>query len=270
MATSTHTTVYRRDIFVQKLQLTESFCGYVAEKVDGKLLANCSIKEGAGGSIFVGITYHVVGNKELSRRHLASGSTSKRKEATTKTQHSTQPRTFNTKKKTPSRIRRDRERFRRFVDRKTLLKKSVSKPVSPVVQCPPPPDIVITQSVTPPSLTLPKPPSVAPPSRPETVPPCNCDICRIFVDKLPFKDLYEVCDSCGKPNTEELTLRPCAQCLSTAYCCRQCQREAWKSKHKPICDKDTGVKIKRARETWNLAREVWLEHKQQPLSDPAI
>ena len=89
-----------------------------------------------------------------------------------------------------------------------------------------------------------------------------------FEDKLPFEDLYQECHNCSRPGTEDQPMKPCAQCLSRAYCCRECQKKAWKSGHKGECDKELGERIRKTRETWNLCREVWLEHQQRHQSQP--
>ncbi len=71
----------RRDILNQKLQLSNKFCEYVADKVEGWVLATTCIQERSGkGSISVILTYHMPhvshdhGNLK-DKRHLVNRST---------------------------------------------------------------------------------------------------------------------------------------------------------------------------------------------------
>ncbi len=81
----------------EKLQLPASFCGYLAEKVDGKCLDSFLVKEKSKGDITVILTFHVVENKELGR-HIESRSNADKTSLKPGTPSPTK------KKKSPSRL----------------------------------------------------------------------------------------------------------------------------------------------------------------------
>ncbi len=170
--------------------------------------------------------------------------------------------------KSPSRRCRDQERFRLFLERKKARKvqNAVSKqPSVAAVQCPPPSELTVPAHI-PPTITLDKPPTadIPPtatlPQEPDIVSlpspqnslgsPCVCEICTVLKDVEPFSEEYGSCHNCGKPNTDECHLKPCAQCLGRAYCSRECQRGAWKTKHQAECSKDLGEKIRAVRKNF--------------------
>ena len=250
------------------LGFTPGFTKYLSGIIGGMYLDTKAITESGhfGEKVTISLTYCT---EDFGKRRENS-----QKGGKTSPQGGKPPSTPPRKKKTPSQRRRDRERFRAWVARKKQPKlKSVKIPPAKPVQCPPPPDVTISPPAVPPPITLAKP--AAPvstvtlppqPSEPVTVPSasCLCDVCVRFEDKVPLsEELYGECHNCGKVATEDQPLKPCAQCLSRAYCSRECQRIAWKSGHKKECDKDFGEKLRRMRESWNACREVWLEHQQR-------
>ncbi len=264
-------TLHSSDNLNDILGFSPGFIKYLDELLSGMCLESKFIKDSGmpHRKVTISLTFSVGGKTTIGgsrRRQPLAGKASSPE--TTRKPHTP-------KKKTPSRIRRDRERFRQFVEKKKLNKKSVSKPRSQSkpdfpVQCQPPPDIEISLP-RPSSVTLASQTTVKLPPKPETAPPrtCVCDVCRTFVDKLPFKEeLYRECHNCGKPNSEDAPLKPCAKCLGRAYCSKECQREAWKGVHKGECDKTLGDQIRGVRESWYLCREVWLEHQGQLQPSP--
>ena len=189
------------------------------------------------------------------------------------------------KKKTPSRRRRDRERFLRFLDRKKQRKAqndqlSQSSVCSlPVSQCAPPVDAIITVP-DPPTVTI-SAPTVTPALRgseaaiPNAVPsvtdhPCICYCCTEFEDVDPHKRFYPACGYCSKPWTDNSPLKPCSQCLSRAYCNRECQKSAWAAGHKHECNKVLGdsVRMLGTRDSWLRCKDIWLKQKIEPVLQP--
>ncbi len=247
------------------LKISEDLATFLQHQIKHKKLGKSMIKESSSGGLTITLEYTSIVDKNCEKNDIAISRgrhfVAKRKPV------SSSP---STKKKTPSRRRRDQERFRTCLERKKERKQRKSQPVNqPVsVQCLPPPDVTITVC-DPPSVTLGKHVSVSSvtvPTKPKTVPPCPCDVCTTFQDIDPFINQYKVCPNCGKLGTEESPLKPCSQCLACAYCSRECQRKDWRENHKHKCDKNLGEKIRSAREAWNTCRKVWVEHKTQPLA----
>ncbi len=300
-----NTPVSRRDEnFAKKLQLEcPNFCGFVMEKVNGKRLSTYVLKEKGDGTVSVILTYHVVKNKDQPlRRHLENKSSfTKNRSVSQKCDQTTAP---IRKKKSPSRRRRDKARFREFLEKKRLLKNrktdldakteiSPQNGVSisgPIAQCTPPDDVEIPLEV-PDTVTVtaqvPQEPAITPETDPvidrESAPAvsspvsspvqtCICSVCQPFVDKDPLVGYYAACDNCDAPNTEEQPLKPCARCLFRAYCSKKCQKAAWRAHHKEFCTVEAGETAKLLRSTWNNSREIWLRHKLEPhkLSWPVL
>ncbi len=149
MATRPCTPVEHSSENVEKLQIPASFSGYVAGIINGKSLANYTVKQKVDGSVSVILTYHMERNKgQPLGRHLEN--------------KSSKP-AF--KRKSPSRRRRDRERFRLFLERKKArrVQNAVSKqPSVAAVQCPPPSELTVPAH-NPPTITLDQPPTAGTP-----------------------------------------------------------------------------------------------------------
>ncbi len=162
------------------------------------------------------------------------------------------------KRKSPSHRRRDRERFRKFLENKksaAKLKtnsKQIPKSEEPVpTQCPAPVDVSIAVG-EPPTVTVTSPlePLVRPAqntshdtssSQSDTSSdeePCTCENCEEFkdnCDKEPYSDLKDACEwiLCRKLATET-DLKTCTRCNMVAYCSKKCQARDW-SVHKDYC-----------------------------------
>ncbi len=242
--------------------------------IKGKILEERFIKE-CGTKVTVTLTFNDLENLPSNYHDHPSRepNTSQRKPVSN---------TISRKKKAPSRIKRDRKRFREWLDRRKDQQKSrktssenktVSKEPS-FAQCSPPEDTTITVC-RPESVTIVKPvsPVVAPPEPAPVTPaesdihdshPCICDLCRTFIDVDPLKKYYQTCGNCGKPATELQPLKPCSRCLCCAYCGKECQTLSWKSKHKQECSKEIAEQVRAVRTSWTTAKEIWLKHKIEP------
>ncbi len=294
------------DVLAESLGCTPGFACYLTETVSGLELESQIIKEKAGGTVCIVLTYHVVNNKENASglplgRHLGSNATKSKPVPSAK-------------KKSPSRRRRDRKRFHEFLERKkqrkinhvassnnqesVSLQESVSKsstaavPSSPVQRTPPidthvtievPESITVATEIVPdPSAAVvPSPQSgpeepttaqeISPERGPEPESPvkrCICSVCRDFVDTDPLLSYHATCDNCGTPNTADNPLKPCARCMFRAYCSKVCQKSAWKAHHKAACSVEGGETAKLLRSTWTNSREIWLKHKLEPYKLP--
>ncbi len=193
----------------------------------------------------------------------------------------------NKKKKSPSRKRRDKERFKNFLARKNLKTQDPEKlTVKHQVQCPPPVELTVTVEAPPTvtvspldqvstcsseATTVPDFPAVIPSAQsPPSQVGCVCDICNRFKingDVDPITAHNKECGNCRKSDKFAQHLKPCARCLMAAYCCKECQRAAW-PQHKPHCSKKTGDVARELRLKWLEAREIWLEHIFEPLILP--
>ena len=197
------------------LKLSEDLFTFLHNQIKQRKLRKSMIQESTSGKLTITLEYHQIVDKKCHKNDIAISRDRhfdvSRKPASSK---------FSSKKKTPSRKRRDQERFRLFLEKKRQRKqRKVQHVTQPTpVQCPPPPENVITVSAPSP-VTIGTPPSITAPAELESLPPCSCDVCSIFVDSVPYSDLYSECHNCGKPTTEQSPLKPCAQCL--AYCSRE-------------------------------------------------
>ncbi len=247
----------------EKLQLNREFCLFIASKIGERSLEESGFKLRQNGDLTVTLSYKLTKVNSTGHQRTTNSATSPSKSHCQINKHP-----VSSKKKTPSRRRRDRERFRAFLERKKQRKSlQVTTPVSDPVQCSPPNEVTVTVC-DPPTVTFGEPPTAPTPAEPTVTPPCTCDVCSVFQDIMPFQEEYTACHNCGKAATEESPLKPCAQCLARAYCTRECQRQAWKAKHKRECDAKLGEQIRRARKTWNNCKEIWLEHKTKPVVLP--
>ncbi len=281
----------------EKLQIPASFSGYVAGIINGKSLSTYTVKENAGGSVCVILTYHMERNKENGqpiRRHLGKNASS--------------PNKSGKKHKTPSRRRRDRERFHAFVEKMKARKinsrnpkshvsaeaelsspKTVSRITSPspgTVQSSPPSDLQATVEVSPTVTVTQQESAQASPtvsvtsqegakaaletstdSVSELEPPismCICSVCRHFDDTDPLLSYYKTCDNCGTPNTEDNPLKPCSRCRFRAYCTKECQKIAWRAHHKAVCTDELGEQARILKNCWLKSRGIWQQHMLEP------
>ncbi len=184
---------------------------------------------------------------------------------------------MNRKKKSPSRRKRDRDRFRKWLERKKIRKAqvlvntaTVSSPVaspvntdspSPARTSPPspgPPEPVPNTTVS--NATVASDPleSEQPAVSPVPVTPvsptterCRCKNCQEFnVDEEPYADLkiqceFTLCDL----TSADTELKTCTRCSLVAYCSKEHQREDWRL-HKQVCDAEDGIEIRKTIEEW--------------------
>ncbi len=264
--------------FNKTLGLSPEFGNYLRHTIEGKHLEKKFIKE-CGTKVTLILTFCDLENfsKNYHDQLSRAPATSQRK------QRKPVSDSLHGKKKAPSRIRRDRERFRAWIERR----KQKPRNTSPVknrtvskephfVQCTPPSNATI-RVCRPQSVTIGNFPTVTRPPEPDPIVipvqsdshPCICELCSQFEDVDPIRKYHQTCDNCGKPASNEQPLKPCARCLSLAYCGKECQTLAWKSKHKQECTKEIGAQVRAVKEAWISAREVWLRHRSEPFLCPS-
>ncbi len=69
---------------------------------------------------------------------------------------------------------------------------------------------------------------------------------------------HGTCDNCGKVWTDDEPLKPCSCCLFRS---KDCQKSAWRSHHKAICDPEIGEEALGLRWGWMASRKMWQNHK---------
>ncbi len=76
----------------------------------------------------------------------------------------------------------------------------------------------------------------------------ECFFCSCSVPRYELSDLYEECSVCLVSASEAPNgIKPCARCLSSAYCSKKCQSLDWKE-HKSVCFEELGVRVRKARQ----------------------
>ena len=252
---------------------------FISSSTVGKIIVSRTIME-FDGKTLLSFTFCDKKPAKFSRQQRNGGKTAKVSQNT-----KNQPASPTVKRKSPSRRKRDRERFRVFLAKKKQAKQEARKvqDANPPVQCTPPSEVLDTVP-EPPTVNLsPQPPSQearapvedSPESSTEpltTQKPagayCLCDVCNRFntkgSDTDPITEQHTACNKCGKPATFMEPLKPCSRCIICAYCSKDCQTADW-SNHKQHCKKETGDQAKELRAKWYEAREVWLDHIFEPL-----
>ncbi len=279
--------------FIPEIIARGIFLEYVAEKINGKDLQSTCIQEKTGGRISVILTYQVP--QHVSDDHDKTHAVARRHVGNRSNFNVSSPYRLNKsgskKHKTPSRRKRDRERFHAFVERKKARKrnqkshdsaelcspKTVSRVTSPVpvsVEVSPtatvtheePAQVSPTVSVTPQEETAgaheTSTDSVSEPESPLTL--CICSVCKHFDDTDPLLAYYETCDNCGTPNTEDHPLKPCSRCRFRAYCTKECQKIAWRAHHKAVCTTELGEQARILKNCWLKSRGIWQQHMLEP------
>ena len=121
------------------LRISKDLWTFLQSKIVDKELRNSVIKESGTGNFSITLEYSLTKDKFVLGKLQDKGISRERHSSHLHHKTSTtQPKPPVMKRKTPSQRRRDKKRFREFLERKRLNKKSVSKPALPV-QCPPPP-----------------------------------------------------------------------------------------------------------------------------------
>ncbi len=234
------------------LGLGPGFTQYLSGLIQGKCLETKTIKESAnpGGKITISLTY--CAEKSTKRREIS------RNGGKTGTLANSSPTQKPRKKKTPSRLRRDRARFREFVRKKKLRKQANTESAN--IKSPQDTQISKNPSQTPPSKPCHRPLSaialkeveeflLAPPAEDFHGPylaqhcdSCECSPCSPSFDftdsSCHYQRQIDECDACATP-AGQITggLKRCGRCKYVGYCSKQCQSSHWKKQHKLVCER---------------------------------
>ncbi len=136
------------------LGLSPEFATYLEQEVRGKRLESKLIQE-SGQKLSITFTFGNKNQNQIDHDQLSRQTPTSQKK---------------TKKKSPSRLRRDRERFKKYLERKKQHKQQLSrhKPElnlnSNLPQCPPPPDELVTTPCGPEFVLTTSPPPELPPA----------------------------------------------------------------------------------------------------------
>ena len=215
----------------ENLGFTPDFLMFIKSKVgQQKLLCSTNFCEDFNGSVTITLEY-----KSPSK----SG------------KNSNAGKPLNKKHKTPSQRRRDRERFRKWLEKKKkrgkpdILNQAV---ISTPPKSSPEPAMPVSPTVSQTSQSPPPDPPDSPASPVRVSNPCYC--ARFDPDKEPFSDYKYFC---GFPdcelNADRINLKTCTQCRMVAYCSREHQSGDWPN-HKEICHPEEGEHVMERIDQW--------------------
>ncbi len=250
------------------LGLKPEIVSYWIAKSGGLVLESTNLCESSNGDFIVKFTYKLANQSVGKVRQNVNN-----KENPTKS-HPISPdmpaKVKSAKKKSPSRRRRDRERFRKWLERKkekrtqeVLNSATVSTPSpsrspktrpSPVMS---PPEIpgpsqppVGTDSDAANTLSDQVTPDQSEPEAPSKE-PCKCKDCERFtIDQEPYADLKQQCEwALCDITAADMVLRNCTRCYMAAYCSREHQKEDWYI-HKDVCNAEDGAHCRQETEDW--------------------
>ncbi len=236
------------------LGLTPDLLKFLNSKVvNQKVLQSTNVLDNVDGSVTIALHFNSVSNSSKISQHKGNFNFG------TKTQK---------RHKTPSQKRRDRARFRTWLEKKK--EKRVQRALNTgIIITPPREQSPQHESPLPsPGPSEPVNSADSPPPRDPSPPPA-ADVsrycyCKYFhADKEPFSEVKQVCgfERCDL-TTEQVKLRACTRCLMVAYCSRDHQKQDWNLQHKDECDPYNGEAVMEEVRSWRQ----WKDGLHQCLS----
>ncbi len=261
------------------LGLKPETVSYWTAKCGGLVLDSTNLCESSNGDFIVKFTYKLgkIQNQSVGKVRQNVNNN----ENTTKSQSVPPGKTTKVKRKFSSRRKRDRERFRRWLEKKKerkireALNTAIvsTPPSSPKMSNPSP-----LENLGPPNAEPPEPPVASvstvtepvipdqpaePAVTPDPAKPHHCSDCERFkLDEEPYADMKYRCEFaiCDK-TASEVDLKTCTRCYRVAYCSKDHQREDWYL-HKQVCSAEHGAEIRKTVEDWQRWKGEPHHHSQ--------